>query len=402
MNILEAKNEIKNTVKVYLDKEDGKYAIPVDRQRPVLLIGAPGIGKTAVMSAVAEELGIGFLGYTITHHTRQSAIGLPFISEKVYGGEKYSVTEYTMSEIIASVYDAIEKQGKKSGILFIDEINCVSETLAPAMLELLQHKRFGTHSIPDGWILTAAGNPNEYNKSASQLDMVVLDRVKKINVEPDYAAFKVYAAKNGISPAVTGFLSLNKDYLFKAERTLDGFRFVTPRGWEDLSFALREYEKFGIKVGAEFVGEYVQFPEIAAEFYRFYDVYSRYSGIFDDGKIQSGETESVDLSAAPFEDRFAVAEIIKAKAVAVAKRALDKGDPSASAKVGNLLSFAEKSLGGGQELTSAVMGMLENEKFVEFLTKFGCDKFYELNASLLIDDDISARAEKLLRKRAQP
>ncbi len=37
---------------------------------------------------------------TITHHTRQSAIGLPFISKKEYGGREYSATEYTMSEIV--------------------------------------------------------------------------------------------------------------------------------------------------------------------------------------------------------------------------------------------------------------------------------------------------------------
>ena len=33
-----------------------------------------------------------------------------------------------MSEIIAAVYEKIEQSGMKEGILFIDEINCVSET----------------------------------------------------------------------------------------------------------------------------------------------------------------------------------------------------------------------------------------------------------------------------------
>ena len=79
--------------------------------------------------------------YSITHHTRQSAIGLPFISKKQYGGQEYSVTEYTMSEIVASVYDKMEETGLSEGILFIDEINCVSETLAPAMLQLDVYKR---------------------------------------------------------------------------------------------------------------------------------------------------------------------------------------------------------------------------------------------------------------------
>ena len=115
MNIKQAKQEIINTVQAYLTKDEtGEYAIPVERQRPVLLIGPPGIGKTAIMEQVARECNINLVSYTITHHTRQSAIGLPFISKKNYDGNEMSVTEYTMSEIIASIYDQIEKSGFSS------------------------------------------------------------------------------------------------------------------------------------------------------------------------------------------------------------------------------------------------------------------------------------------------
>ena len=187
MNINEAKDEVKNAVRAYLTKdESGQYEIPVNRQRPVLLMGPPGIGKTAIMEQIAWELGIGLVSYTITHHTRQSAIGLPMISEKEYGGRKYSVTEYTMSEIIAAVYDQIEKSGVKEGILFLDEINCVSETLAPTMLQFLQYKTFGTHKLPDGYIIVTAGNPAKYNKSVRDFDIVTLDRVRQINIEEDF------------------------------------------------------------------------------------------------------------------------------------------------------------------------------------------------------------------------
>src|SRR5699024_10165926 len=124
MNIKRAKQEIKDTVAAYLLKDDyGDYCIPVIRQRPILLMGPPGIGKTQIMEQAARECGINLVSYTITHHTRQSAIGLPFIKEKSYGGETRSVTEYTMSEIIASVYDKMETTGIREGILFIDEIN---------------------------------------------------------------------------------------------------------------------------------------------------------------------------------------------------------------------------------------------------------------------------------------
>ena len=104
MNIKEAKEELKHTVQAYLKKdEDGIYRIPAVRQRPMLLIGPPGIGKTQIIEQVARECRIGLISYTITHHTRQSAVGLPFIREEEFDGTTHSVTEYTMSEIIASV-----------------------------------------------------------------------------------------------------------------------------------------------------------------------------------------------------------------------------------------------------------------------------------------------------------
>ena len=113
MNIQEAKVEIARTYRAYIRRRsDGTHVIPPEKQRPVLLIGPPGIGKTAIMKQIAAECGCGLVAYSMTHHTRQSAIGLPFISKKVYGGAEHSVTEYTMSEIVAAVYDHMESAGK--------------------------------------------------------------------------------------------------------------------------------------------------------------------------------------------------------------------------------------------------------------------------------------------------
>lgn len=209
MNIKRAKEEIKDTIAAYLLKDDcGEYMIPSIRQRPVLLIGPPGVGKTQIMEQIARECELGLVAYTITHHTRQSAVGLPFIEHKVYGGKEYAVTEYTMSEIVASVYDRIRDTGLKEGILFIDEINCVSETLAPAMLQFLQCKTFGSHKVPEGWIIAAAGNPPEYNKSVREFDVVTLDRIKKITVEPDFKVWKEYAYRQNIHPAILSYLDI--------------------------------------------------------------------------------------------------------------------------------------------------------------------------------------------------
>ncbi len=53
-----------------------------------------------------------------------------------------------MSEILAAVYDRMVQTGQRTGFLFLDEINCVSETLVPAMLQLLQKKEFGKYRVP--------------------------------------------------------------------------------------------------------------------------------------------------------------------------------------------------------------------------------------------------------------
>lgn len=62
MNIKKAKEDIKNTVRAYLKKNDyGQYSIPSIRQRPMLLMGPPGIGKTQIMQQIAQECNIGLV-----------------------------------------------------------------------------------------------------------------------------------------------------------------------------------------------------------------------------------------------------------------------------------------------------------------------------------------------------
>ena len=108
--------------------------------------------------------------------------------------------------------NACEETGLKEGILFIDEINCVSETLAPTMLQFLQCKTFGSHKVPEGWIIVAAGNPPEYNKSVREFDVVTLDRIKKIIIEPDLDVWKEYAYAQNIHPAIMSYLNIRPQY----------------------------------------------------------------------------------------------------------------------------------------------------------------------------------------------
>lgn len=310
MHIKRAKKEIKDSVEAYLQKDAfGEYKMPAIRQRPILLMGPPGIGKTQIMEQIARECGIALVSYTITHHTRQSAIGLPFIKEKNYGGTTYSVTEYTMSEIIASVYDKMEQTGLKEGILFIDEINCVSETLAPAMLQFLQCKMFGNQKVPEGWVIVAAGNPPEYNKSVRDFDVVTLDRIRRIDVREDYGVWREYAYQAGIHPAILSYLELKKEYFYRMETTVDGRVFATARGWEDLSVFLQACEAVGKKVDREVVHQYIQHWKIAKDFANYLVLFEKYKKDYGLAHILQGRYSRdiiEKLKFASFDERLSV------------------------------------------------------------------------------------------------
>ena len=205
MNIKRAKEEIKNCIEAYLLKDGhGEYVLPAVRQRPVLLMGPPGIGKTQIMEQIARECQVGLVSYTITHHTRQSAIGLPYIVEKEYGGRPCSVTAY---------------------------------------------------------------------------------------------------------------LEARPEHFYKIETTVDGKRFATPRGWEDLARFLEIYEKLGKTVDRDVIYQYIEHPGIAKDFANYLELYGKYKTDYQIERILSGKPDGEMIrrvAAASFDERFSVLSLILA------------------------------------------------------------------------------------------
>lgn len=390
MNIRQAKDQIKNAMIAYFAKDAfGNYRLPTERQRPVFLLGAPGIGKTAIMEQIAQELDVGFVSYSMTHHTRQSALGLPFIAKKTYDGVEYDVSEYTMSEIIAAVYDAMEATGRREGILFLDEINCVSETLTPAMLQFLQYKVFGRHRVPDGWIVVTAGNPTEYNRTAHDFDIATWDRLKRIDVDPDFAVWRDYAVEQGVHPAVLTYLDIERNHFYHMETTVDGKSFVTARGWDDLSSMMKLYEEQGIPVDELLVSQYVQNAEISKRFSVYYDLFTKYRADYQIDRILTGDEDETVLERAreaAFDERVSLMGLItdalggrvrdavlEERAVAFAHRELAAIRDAAGANEGDadacdvLPLLRDRSAALQRQLeTERKNGLLSDEKYVAY------------------------------------
>ena len=370
MNIADAKQQVKDTVEAYLAVDEvGMHRIEPAAQRPLFLIGAPGIGKTAIMGQVADELGIGLVSYSMTHHTRQSALGLPFVVDGAHGALSYKATEYTMSEIIASIYDYMEQTGLERGILFLDEINCVSETLYPSMLQFLQFKTFGRHRVPDNWIVVCAGNPPEYNKSAREFDIVTLDRVRKIDIEPDFDSWKAYALGAGVHPSILSFLEIEQDCFYAVESTPTGKRFVSARGWTDLSRTLTTLEDMDKAIDVDLIGQFVQDSSIAERFAVYFELFSKYRSDYQIGAILDGTwTPDVAQRAqqAAFDERLAVLNLILDAVETRAAEALER--EAVVVEVRDALRQVKERIVNG-EPAGAVLEELAKEHLAELETR---------------------------------
>ena len=450
MNIAEAKEQIRNTLAIYFRTDaKGKPVIPPESQRPLFLLGPPGIGKTAVVEQTARELGVGFVSYTMTHHTRQSALGLPAIVRKEYGGVAYNITEYTMSEIIASVYDAMEESGVTRGILFLDEVNCVSETLTPAMLQFLQYKTFGRHRVPDGWVVVTAGNPAAYNKGVREFDVAMMDRLKLIRVEPDYRVWRGYAAETGLHASVLSYLDVKPDNFYRVDARAGASDFVTARAWYDLGRMLRCCEDADIPVDKNLIGQYIQSDVLSEDFAAYYDLFAKYRSHYDLDAIlsENGSLELLERAKdAPFDERLALIDLLLEKTSGEAKAAnglyamlrelqpilrgmrdggtdttqaagelsaeaqhflsandaggfetlqaayeaevetLKDGAARLGKRLERMFSFAETAWGQGQELSALVSRVTTGEALSAFIARHGSDAYYRCSKALLFGE----------------
>lgn len=364
ITIAQAAERLENICRTYLEKDSGgNYAIPVNRQRPVMLIGPAGIGKTDIPKQTAEKLGIGYVSYSITHHTRQSALGLPKIVTRTYNGNEVSTTEYTASEIVTSVRDEIEKSGKTNGILFIDEVNCASETLAAPMLQLFQNKTLGQSKIPDGWILVMAGNPPEYNKSVKEFDAVTRDRLRIINVIPDGTAWLDYAAKRGLNAIVTAFITSDPSKIYAFDE--DNIGIVSPRGWEELCITIDAYERNKFPVTADLVAQFIGIPATANEFYNYYTLVKETITEEEIELIVRGKASKElikKLSGISVNVRFMLIECMKRK---LRKCALSGDMNAVNEMMNNIADFVKSVYGSNGEMEMFMGSILTDSDIVK-------------------------------------
>ncbi|MFD6245980.1 AAA family ATPase [Streptomyces roseolus] len=116
---------------------------------PVLLWGEPGIGKTAALTQLAEELDLPLTTVIASVHEPSDFSGLPVL------GDDPAVRGVAMAPPDWAV--RLVREGR--GLLFLDELSTAPPAVQAALLRLVLERRVGALTLPPGVRIVAAANP---------------------------------------------------------------------------------------------------------------------------------------------------------------------------------------------------------------------------------------------------
>lgn len=186
--------------------------------RPILLIGHHGVGKSAILEQAASDLGIGYICRDLSLMEPPDLVGLPQMAE--------GVTRYLHPAFLPT-------SGK--GILAFEELNRCPTYMRSPCLQLLTARMLNDYQLPPGWLPVASINPSDDKYDVQELDPALLSRFVKTQVIPDKKEWLAWANRQNIHTAVIAYV----------ERDAKIFQDTSPRDWTAVSFLLKARDIIG-------------------------------------------------------------------------------------------------------------------------------------------------------------
>lgn len=174
---------------------------------PVMFVGAPGIGKTAILEQFCDQLNYRLDVQLLSTQDNTDVSGLPVRTEV---GNTFT-TEYATPRY---QLDIIENP---KTLLFLDEMNNGAPAVQSAWLTILQSRKFpnGLKMDKDTWIVGAM-NPRTQSADGWELSLATTNRICFIPFEVPFSFWKSWMLEN--QPKFTfAFDNLDEDRIKKSE-----------------------------------------------------------------------------------------------------------------------------------------------------------------------------------------
>lgn len=210
---------------------DLNKSLPKEKKKSVLILGAPGIGKSQISQNVARKRNCKFIDFRLLTMSETDLKGIPFPSED----NKKAIFLHP------NIFPNEERDGKE-GILLLEELTSANRNLMSTMYQLVLDRQLGTYKLPDGWMVVATGNREEDYGEFYVMPAPLADRFLIFELANSGSAFVddwiVWAYKNDIAVEIIAYVRKFSNSLhdFNPELHDEGMLiFPTPRSWASLS-----------------------------------------------------------------------------------------------------------------------------------------------------------------------
>ncbi len=282
---------------------------------PVMLWGPPGVGKSQMVTQVAEKNQVPVIDIRLSQMEPSDLRGIPFRIED------------SVEWAVPSMLPNAERHGPK-GILFLDEITSAPPSVSAAAYQLILDRKLGNYEVPEGWAIFAAGNRQGDRGVTYTMPAPLANRFSHYDVDVNLDDWVAWAWDQGINERVIAFLRFRPDLLFDFDPAHNPVAFPSPRSWEFANNALHKFEDHPeLFLGAlqACVG-----PAAGVELNAFIDSLEQMPDL---DAIIAGENVSapreIDL-------QYAVAAALVGRAIQV------KGQGNAQDVMGKILAYAKK------------------------------------------------------------
>jgi len=225
----------------------------------ICIAGAPGIGKTQSMYAIAKELNMNIIQISLPELATEELSGLPEFVEAKHM-DPYSTTgmigsqstTWTVPQIIENSNRLAAEAGKDGCILFLDDLHRISMAVAPYLYGLLGERKLGSYKLDKRVAIMAAMNDSE-EAGFSGIDSPIKDRIGILPIKFDFDYWFNNFGK-GLHFYVASFLKTHSSYVQEDESTLIE-QFGSPRSWSHLANEFELYDLEFIKDNVTFLAK---------------------------------------------------------------------------------------------------------------------------------------------------